>query len=198
MICVVIDHFIAFLQHKLVRVLCYTLRSLLPSICSSLPWNITTFYVKNVVGISPPLKNSWYGDTSHHHHYFLGPRVDSNQGTNKWAVLFGFRPSSNPIALKLMVGRSFLDYWLLNHHSNVGRATQPIFRVHLSTIVKLCMFSSSIHQYIILIWQMLSPCSHNCGNPSFGNFDELSLSSSATSLSSPWVNDELLLTEITS
>ena len=122
-------------QHKLVRVLCYTLSSLLPNLCSSLPWNITIFYDKNVVRISPPLKNSWYGDTSHHHHSFLGPRVDSNQGTNKWVVLFGFCPSSNPLALKLMVGRSFLDYWLLNHHSDVGRATQPIFRVHLSTNV---------------------------------------------------------------
>ena len=27
------------------------------------------------------------------------------------------------IALKLMVGSSFLDYWLLNHHSNVDHAT---------------------------------------------------------------------------
>ena len=198
MICVIINHFTAFPPTQTCSCFVLYLEFLATQHCSSLPWNITTFYVKNVVGISPPLKNSWYGDTSHHHHSFLGPRVDSNQGTNKWAVLFGFRPSSNHIALKLMVDRSFLDYWLLNHHSNVGRATQPIFRVHLSTIVKLCMFSSSIHQYIILIWQMLSPCSHNCGNPSFGNFDELSLSSSATSLSSPWVNDELLLTEITS
>ena len=123
------------LQHKLVCVLCYTLGSLLSSICSSLPWSITIFYVKYVVRISPPLKKSWYGDTSHHHHSFLGPRVDSNRGTNEWAVLFGSCPSSNPIALKLMVGRSFLDYWLLNHHSDVGRATQPIFRVHLSTNV---------------------------------------------------------------
>ena len=49
-----------------------------------------------------------------------------------------------------------------------------------------------------LIWQMLSPCSLNCGNPSFGNLEELSLSSSSTSLSSPWDNDELLLMEITS
>ena len=47
-------------QHKLVCVLCYTLSSLLSSICSSLPWSITIFYVRNVVRISPPLKNSWY------------------------------------------------------------------------------------------------------------------------------------------
>ena len=122
-------------QHKLVRVWCYTLSSLLSSNCSPLPWNINISYVINVVRISPPLKNSWYGDTSHHHHSFLGPRVDSNRGTNKWAVLFGFCPSRNPLALKLMVDRSFLDNRLLNHHSNVGRATQPIFRVHLSTNV---------------------------------------------------------------
>ena len=122
-------------QHKLVRVWCYTLSSLLSSNCSSLPWNINISYVLNVVRISPPHKKSWYGDTSHHHHSFLGPRVCSNQGTNKWVVLFGFRPSSNPIALKLMVGHSFLDYWLLNHHSGIGRATQPIFPVHLSSNV---------------------------------------------------------------
>ena len=48
------------IQHQIVRVLCYTLRSLLSSICSSLPWNITTFYVKNVVVILLPLENSWY------------------------------------------------------------------------------------------------------------------------------------------
>ena len=48
------------LQHKLVRVLCYTLSSLLSSICSSLPWSITIFNVKKVVRISPPLKDSWY------------------------------------------------------------------------------------------------------------------------------------------
>ena len=59
------------LQHKLVHVLCYTLSSLLSSNCSSLPWSITIFYVKKVVRITPPLKTSWYGDTSHPHHSFL-------------------------------------------------------------------------------------------------------------------------------
>ena len=48
------------LQHKLVRVLCYTWRPVLFSNYSSLPWSITIFYVKNVVRILPPLKNSWY------------------------------------------------------------------------------------------------------------------------------------------
>ena len=110
-------------------VFCYTLISLLSSICSSLPWNIATFYVKNVVGISPPLKNPCYGDTFHHHHSFLGPRVDSNRGTHKWTMLFGFCTSSNPIALKLMIDNSFLAYRLLNHHSNVDHATvSPYFR----------------------------------------------------------------------
>ena len=60
-------------QHKHVRVLCYTLSSLLSSIWSSLPWSITISYVKNVMRITPPLKNSWYGDTSHPHHSFLVP-----------------------------------------------------------------------------------------------------------------------------
>ena len=44
------------LEHKLVRVLCYTLSSLLSTIWSSLPWSITIFYVRNVVRISQPLK----------------------------------------------------------------------------------------------------------------------------------------------
>ena len=62
-----------FVQHKLVRVLCYIRRSLLSSNCSSLPWSITIFYVKNVVRISPPRMTSWYSDTSPHHHSFLVP-----------------------------------------------------------------------------------------------------------------------------
>ena len=61
------------LQQQLVCVLCYTSSSLLPSICSPLPWSITIVYVKNVVRVAPPLKNSWYSDTSHHHHSFLVP-----------------------------------------------------------------------------------------------------------------------------
>ena len=92
---------------------------------------LPSLFVKNVVGISPPLKNSWYQNASCHLRSFLGPRVNSN----KWTVLFGFCPARNHIALELMVGHSFLDYWLLNHHSDIGRATQPIFRAHLSTNV---------------------------------------------------------------
>ena len=55
--------------------------------------------------------------------------------TDKWTVMCNPKTSSNPIALKLMVGSSSLGYWLLNHHSDIGRATQPIFRAHLSTNV---------------------------------------------------------------
>ena len=86
-------------------------------------------------GIAPPLRNFsvwWYFSLSP---FFLGPRVVFNRDTNMLTMLFEFCTSSNPIALKLMVGHSFLDYWLLNHHSDVGRATQPTFRVHLSTNV---------------------------------------------------------------
>ena len=70
MICVIIDNILTFPQRKLVRVLCYTLLS---NICSPLPWSITILYVKKVVIIAPPLKNSLYSDTSHHHHSFLVP-----------------------------------------------------------------------------------------------------------------------------
>ena len=61
------------IQHKLVRVLCCTLISLLYSLWYVLPWSITKFYVKYVVRISPPRMTSWYGDTSPHHHSFLVP-----------------------------------------------------------------------------------------------------------------------------
>ena len=56
---------------KLVPVLCCTLSSLLSNLCYILPRSITIFDVKNVVRITPPLKNSCYNDTSHHHHSFL-------------------------------------------------------------------------------------------------------------------------------
>ena len=115
-----------FLQHKLVLVLCYTLSSLLSSNCSSLHWSITIFYVKNVVRVSPPLKNSWYSDASHHHNSSLGPRVE-------WTMLWEFNISSNLATSELVDNNSNVVCWLLNFHSDVGRATQPIFRVPLST-----------------------------------------------------------------
>ena len=65
-----------------------------------------------------------------------------------------------------------------------GRTFQPML------IVYVYLEHTSLYH---LIWQMLSPCSLNCGNPSFGNLGELLLSSPDTSLSSPWFNDELLL-----
>ena len=58
--------------------------------------------------------------------------------------------------------------------------------VHPSTIFQLCMFSLKHTSLYHLIWQMIFPCSHNCGNQSFGNLDDLLLSLSATSSSSPW------------
>ena len=122
------------LQHKLVRVMCYTLRSLLSSICSPLPWSITIFYLKNVVRISPPLKNSWYGDTSHHHHSFLVPVLflTGIPAIELWCV------NSKLLATLLLWsnGRvSFKFFCSSNHHSNIGRATQPVLRAHPSTNV---------------------------------------------------------------
>ena len=80
------------IQHKLVRVLCYTLRSLLSNICSSLAWSITIFYDKNVMRITPPLKNSWYSDTSHHHHSFLVPVLTNREyqqvNDDVWVLYF--------------------------------------------------------------------------------------------------------------
>ena len=41
---------------KIVHVLCCTLSSLLSNLCYVLPWSIAIFYVKNVMGNSPPLR----------------------------------------------------------------------------------------------------------------------------------------------
>ena len=69
--CVIIENILASPQHKIVHILCCILISLLSNLCKVLPWSITIFDVKNVMRITPPLKNSWYSDTSHHHHSFL-------------------------------------------------------------------------------------------------------------------------------
>ena len=107
----------------------------------------------------------------HHHHSFLGPRVVPNRNTDRWTS--NFKTSSNLIALKLMVNISFLDHWLSNCHSNIVCA-------HFNQCLIVYVFLEHTSLYH-LIWQMLSPCSHNCGNPSFENLNELSLSQSATS-----------------
>ena len=98
MSCFVIDHFIAFPPTQTCSCSFYTLSSLLSNICSSLPWNTTTFYVKNVVVILPPLENSWYSNISRLLRWFLGPRVDSNRNTGNWTLRCEFKTSSNPIA----------------------------------------------------------------------------------------------------
>ena len=131
-------------------------------------------FVKDVVRISPPLKNSCYCDASRHHHSFLGPRVE-------WTLLCEFKTSSNHIALKIMVDISFLDHWISDHHSKHWSCTYA----HISgapfnqcLLVDVLLEHTSLYH---LIWQVLSPCSDNYGNPSFGNLNDLSLSPSATS-----------------
>ena len=65
-----------------------------------------------------------------------------------------------------------------------GRTFQPMFN---------CVCFPRAYFLISFDLTMLSPCSPNGGNPSFGNIGELPLSSPDTSLSSPWFNGELLL-----
>ena len=62
------------------------------------------------------------------------------------------------------------------------------------TLLSLLSWACFPRAYIIisLIRQMKFPCSHNCGNQSFGNLDDLLLSLSATSSSSPSFTHELL------
>ena len=96
--------------------------SLLSSLCYVLPWSITVPYVKDVARMTPPLKNCRYCDASRHHPSF-GPRVASNRNTNKWTLPWDFSILSNLIASELMDNNSNLVCWLLNHHSDVGRAS---------------------------------------------------------------------------
>ena len=114
-------------QHKLVHVCCYTLSSLLPSICLLYHGVLPSFMSRML----------W-----EFHHLLrildtvmllaitilLGPRVE-------WTLLRKFNISSNPIASELLDNNSNLVCWLLNRHCDVGRATQPIFWVPLSTNV---------------------------------------------------------------
>ena len=88
MICVVIDHFIAFRSTQTCSCVVLYLEILLSNICS-LPWSITICYVKNVVRISPPLENSWYIITSYLLRSFLGPSLLFLTGiltTGLWCV----------------------------------------------------------------------------------------------------------------
>ena len=68
---------------------------------------LPSLFVKNVVRISPPLKKSWYNNTSCHLRSFLGPRVVFNRNTDNWAMTCEFKTSSNPIALRWMGDSSF-------------------------------------------------------------------------------------------
>ena len=111
------------IQHKLARVLCCTLISLLSSLWYVLPWSITIFYVKYVVRISPPRMTSWYSDTSPHHHSFLVPVLflKGIPTNGLWCV------NSKLLATLLLWSYwsivSFYVYGLMNHHSNIDRAT---------------------------------------------------------------------------
>ena len=71
MIRVIIDHFIAFRSTQTCS--CFVLYLEILAIQHLFFFTLEYYhlYVKNVVRISPPLKNSWYGETSHHHHSFL-------------------------------------------------------------------------------------------------------------------------------
>jgi len=138
------------LQQKLVCVLCYTSSSLLPSICSSLPWSITIFYVKKVVRITPPLKNSWYGDTSHPHHSFLVPVLflTGIPTIELWGV------NSKLLATLLLWsnGRvSFKFFCSSSHHSNIDRATQPIFGCTFQPMFNCVCFPRA---YLIISFDM--------------------------------------------
>ena len=108
---------------KLVPVLCCTLSSLLSNLCYILPRSITIFDVKNVVRIAPPLKNSCYNDTSHHHHSFLVLVLIPT-----WVPTSGLWCVNSKLLATLLLWSywsivSLYVYGLMNHHSNIDRAT---------------------------------------------------------------------------
>ena len=113
------------------------------------------------------LKNSWYKWYLLTSPFFSWSPCYSNQKTDNRTMMCEFKTSSNPIALKLMVDSSFLDYWLWNHHSNIDHATYPhILGAPFDQCLIVYIFLEHTSLYH-LIWLMLSPCSHDCGNPSF-------------------------------
>ena len=92
-----------------------------PMLCSTVEYYHLD--VKNVVSITPPLKNSWYSDTSHHHHSFLVPVLFLNEiPTNGlWCVNSKLLATLLPWSYWSIA--SFYVYGLMDHHSNIDCAT---------------------------------------------------------------------------
>ena len=89
----------------------WTLSSWLSSLSYVLPWSNTILYIKNVVSISPPLKNSWYSGTFSPSPFFLVLFLTGIPTNGLWCVKF--KNSSNPIALTLMVDSFILSLLLI-------------------------------------------------------------------------------------
>ena len=126
MISVIIDHSTTFPPTQTCSCFVLYLEFLATQHCSSLPWILPPFMSRMSWEFHHLLGNSWYSDASHNHHSSLGPRVE-------WTLLWEFNISSNLATSELVDNNSNVVCWLLNFHSDVGRATQPIFRVPLST-----------------------------------------------------------------
>ena len=158
-------------QHKLVHVWCYTLSSLLSSNCSSLPWSITILYVKNVLRFVPPLENSWHRNTSHHHHSFLVPVLIPTSercclDSFLLATLLFFEVNGRKFILRLLIIESPFWHWSCNPTHISGAPFNQCL------IVYVFLEHTSLYH---LIWQMLSPCSLNGGNPSFGEYRRIAV-----------------------
>ena len=126
---------------------------ILPSFMSRMSWEFHQFL--RILDLS---------DTYHHHHSFLGPLLFLTViPTNGLVIL---KTSSNLIALKLMVDISFLDCWLLNRILTLVVQPNPYYGEPFNQYLIVYVFLEHTSLYH-LIWQMLCPCSHNCGNPSF-------------------------------
>ena len=81
-----------------------------------------------------------------------------------------------------MVERSFLDYWSLNHHSNIWSCyLRPNFGHPFPLMFNCVYFSLSIHHYIIWSDKCYLLVHLTMETHLLGNLEELSLSQSATS-----------------
>ena len=77
MICVIVDHFIAFPPTQACSCLVLYLEFLAIQQLFFFTLEYYHLYIGIVIGIAHHPMNSWYSDTSCHHCSFLGPRVDA-------------------------------------------------------------------------------------------------------------------------
>jgi len=111
--------------------------NLLSSLYDVLPWSINVFYDKDIVRIAPPLKNSWYSDTSHHHHSFL---------------VLVLIPTGVPTSERCCLDSAFLAKYF-SFSTNASGVHWPFLRIFINPTLVLKLletFNSETFQCILL------------------------------------------------